>query len=314
MKIIILGYNGHIGRNILEVLAKNIKKNKKIDLICVGRETNDRPFKNKKIRYIQWNFNEFSKSKLYFFKKNCIIINCVGKTHGDIENIKKINFVFIKKLINHIQNNKILVRLIHLGSVSVYGSQKKYITKIKTIRENSITIPYDKYSESKLEADTYIQNISKINKKNFSFTILRVTNVFSELKYSSSFRLIDFLLKKGIWFKCSELTKYHFIHVKDVALAVFLTILYFKKSRNKIYNVSDDINQIQLHKIYSKKYNSNLFTFPISLKYLNLIIKNIPIPKILLNFFLTISSQITYNNSKIKKELRFHCKYSLAKK
>ena len=314
MKIILLGYNGLIGRNILEVLAEHIKKNKKFNLICVGRKINAQPFKNKKIRYIKWNFTEFSKSKLYFFKKNCIIINCIGKTNSDMKNLKKINFVFIKKLIDYIQNNKILVRLIHLGSVSVYGAEKNYISKVKTIRENSITIPYDKYSESKLEADSYIQNISKINKKNFSFTILRVANVFSELKNSNSFRLIDFLLKKGIWFKCSDLTKYHFIHAKDVALAVLLTILYFQKSRNKIYNVSDDINQIQLHKIYAKKYNSKLFTFPISLKCLNLIIKNIPIPKILLNFFLTISSQITYNNSKIKKDLNFHCNYSLAKK
>ncbi len=314
MKIIILGYNGLIGRNILELLAKNINKSKKFNLICVGRKINFQPFKNKKIKYIKWNFTEFSKSKLYFLKKKCIIINCIGKTNSDMKNLKKMNVEFIKKLINYINVNKILVRLIHLGSVSVYGAEKKYITKIKTIGEKSITVPYDIYSESKLEADSYIQKISKINKTNFSFTILRIANVFSEFKNSNSFRLIHFLLKKGIWFKCSDLTKYHFIHAKDVALSVFLTISYFNKSRNKIYNVSDDINQIQLHKIYSKRYNSKLFIFPISLKYLNLIIKNIPIPKILLNLFLTISSQVTYNNNRIKKELNFHCKYSLAKK
>ena len=314
MKIIILGYNGLIGRNILELLAKNINKSKKFNLICVGRKINFQPFKNKKIKYIKWNFTEFSKSKLYFLKKKCIIINCIGKTNSDMKNLKKMNVEFIKKLINYINVNKILVRLIHLGSVSVYGAEKKYITKIKTIGEKSITVPYDIYSESKLEADSYIQKISKINKTNFSFTILRIANVFSEFKNSNSFRLIHFLLKKGIWFKCSDLTKYHFIHAKDVALSVFLTISYFNKSRNKIYNVSDDINQIQLHKIYSKRYNSKLFIFPISLKYLNLIIKNIPLPKILLNLFLTISSQVTYNNNRIKKELNFHCKYSLAKK
>jgi len=314
MKIILFGYNGLIGRNILELLVKNINKSNKFNLICVGRKINTQPFKNKKIKYIKWNFTEFSKPKLYFLKKNCIIINCIGKTDSDMKNLKKINVEFIKKLINYIQVNKILARLIHLGSVSVYGAEKKYINKIKIISEKSVTIPYDIYSESKLEADTYIQKISKINKKNFSFTILRIANVFSEFKNSNSFRLVHFLLKKGIWFKCSDLTKYHFIHAKDVALAVFLTILCFNKSKNKIYNVSDDINQIQLHKIYVKKNNSKLYIFPISLKYLNLIVKNIPIPKILLNLFLTISSQVTYNNSRIKKELNFRCKHSLAKK
>ena len=91
MKIIILGYNGLIGRNILELLVKNINKSKKFNLICVGRKINFQPFKNKKIKYIKWNFTEFSKSKLYFLKKKCIIINCIGKTNSDMKNLKKMN-------------------------------------------------------------------------------------------------------------------------------------------------------------------------------------------------------------------------------
>ena len=70
-------------------------------------------------------------------------------------------------MINYINVNKILVRLIHLGSVSVYGAEKKYITKIKTIGEKSITVPYDIYSESKLEADSYIKKYQKLIKQIF---------------------------------------------------------------------------------------------------------------------------------------------------
>ena len=92
MKIILLGYNGLIGRNILELLVKKINKSNKFNLICVGRKINTQPFKNKKIKYIKWNFTEFSKPKLYFLKKNCIIINCIGKTDSDMKNLKNLNF------------------------------------------------------------------------------------------------------------------------------------------------------------------------------------------------------------------------------
>ena len=314
MKIIILGYNGLIGSSILDELAKYLKKNHNFDLICVGRNIKNQPYKNKKIKYIKWNFLTFTKSKLYFLEKENIIINCVGKNHSGNEKLKKINVLFIKKLVSYIQYNKISIRFIHLGSVSVYGAEKKYFTRARTITENSLTHPYDLYSKSKLEAESYIRSISKTNKKNFSFTILRIANVFSELKNPNSFRLINFLLNKGIWLKCSNQTKYHFIHAKDVALAVFLCILHFKKSRDKIYIVSDDINQFELHKIFATGHVSKLLKIPISLQILNFIVKNIPLPKIILNFFLTISSQINYDNSKIRKELNFYSRHSLKKK
>jgi len=314
MRIIILGYNGLIGNHILDELVKYLKKNHEFDLICVGRNIKNQPYKNKRIKYIKWNFHTFTKSKLYFLEKENIIINCVGKNHSSNANLKKINVLFIKKLVNYIQYNKITIRFIHLGSVSVYGAEKKYLTRTRTVTENSQTYPDDLYSKSKLEADSYIRSISKINKKNFSFTILRIANVFSELKNPNSFRLINFLLNKGIWFKCSDQTKYHFIHAKDVALAVFLSILHFKKSRDKIYIVSDDINQFELHKIYATRHISKLLKIPIPLLILNSIIKNMPLPKKILNFFLTISSQITYDNNKIRNELKFCSRHSLRNK
>jgi len=314
MKIILLGYNGLIGSYILRELAKHLKKNNNFNLICVGRNIKNQPFKNKNIKYKEWNFLTFNKSKLYFLEKENIIINCVGKNYNFNKNLKKINVIFIKKLIKYIQYNKLSVRFIHCGSVSVYGAEKNYVNRIKTITENSQLVPDDTYSRSKLEAEIYIQNIFKTNKKKFSFTILRIANVFSDSKNPNSFKLINFLLKKGIWFRCSDYTNYHFIHAKDVALAVFLCILHFKKSRDKIYNVSDDFNQFELHKIYSKRHLLRLLKIPIPMKILNVIIKYMPLSKKMLNFLLTISSQITYDNSKIKKELNFYSKYSLGAK
>ena len=313
MKIILLGYNGLIGSHIMYELVKHQKLKKNFDLVCVGRNTSNQPVKNKKIKYIKWNFLKFTKSNLYFLDKENIIINCVGKNYSDKENLENINIIFIKNLISYIKKNSIVVRFIHLGSVSVYGAEKKYFTRIKNITENSKISPDDLYSKSKFESEKIIKNNAKINKNN-TYTILRIANVFSKLKNPNSFILINFLLNRGIWFNCSNQTNYHFIHAKDVALAVLLTILKIRKSRNKTYIVSDDINQIQLHEIYKKRKILGLLKIPISLKLLNLTMRYISLPRIILNLFLTISSQITYNSSKIKNELNFRPKYSLKNK
>ena len=313
MRVVLLGYNGLLGSHILNQLISHINKNYQFDLICVGRNIRNQPFNNIKLKYIKWDFVSFTKTKLSFLNKENIIINCVGKNSNSEKNLDKINVVFIKKLINYIQKSRILVRFIHLGSVSVYGAEKKYINKVVNITEDSEINPYDLYSKSKLKSELYIRNFAKINKKNFSYTILRIANVFSDLKNPNSFILINFLLKKGIWFKCSDSTNYHFIHAKDIALAVLLCISNLKKSKNKIYIVSDDSNQFELHKIYSIRQAFKILKIPISLKFIDLIIKHIPLPSIIFNFLLSISSQVTYDNHKIKKELNFKTIHSLRK-
>jgi len=314
MNIILLGYNGYIGSYILKELVQQIKKNHNFKIICVGRNIQKKPFKSSKITYVKWDFLNFLKSKLFFFSKKNILINCIGKNSNNSKNLRETNLIFIQKLTKYINENKISAHFIHLGSVAVYSVEKEKLDRIGNITENSTIKSNDFYSKSKLEAELCIQNISKINKKHFSFTILRIANVFSELKNPNSFRLINFLLNKCVWFKCSAKTKYHYIHAKDIASAALLCILHLKKSRNKIYNVSDDINQLQLHKIYAMKHKVKLLIIPISLGILKLIIRYIPLPKMVFNFFLTISSQITYNNYKIKKELKFHSRYSLRNK
>ena len=307
MNIILLGYNGLIGNYILKDLVQQLKKIHNFQIICVGRNIKNKPFKNKKIRYLRWDFLNFSKSKIFFFSKKNILINCVGKNSSNLKDLRATNVIFIQKLVNYIRDNKISVRLIHLGSVSVYNAEKKKLGRIKNIKENSIIKSSNSYSKSKLEADIFIQKMNN----NISYTILRITNVFSYSRNSRAFSLIRFLLKKGIWFKCSYNTRYHFIHAIDVASAVLLCVFNLRRSRNKIYIVADDNNQFQLHKVYAKSYNLKLLIIPISFRFLKLISKYLFLPKKILNLFFTISSEINYDNSKIKKELNFKTKYSL---
>ena len=69
MRVILLGYNGLLGSHIFNELVQYLKKNQKINIVCVGRNIRKQQFKNKNIKYVTWNFKNFAKSKLFFLIK-----------------------------------------------------------------------------------------------------------------------------------------------------------------------------------------------------------------------------------------------------
>lgn len=308
MVIVILGYTGLIGNNILE----NLVKNKSFNLICVGRSIKHKPYLNSKIKYCRWDFNTFEKSKLSYLKKADIIINCIGKTDNNLHNLENINFIFVKKLLDHIISRKLRVRLIHLGSVSVYGQSKKYFGQYKLISENSITRANDLYSNSKLRGDLLIQNVAKRNlNKNFSYTILRISNVFGVSKKSNLLKFVLFSLKSGFWIKCFDDIVFNFINVKDVTQAVILLITKLKVSKNKTYIVSDDCKQYQVYKNYQNFFKKKMIKIQVPQIIIKFLINFLPITKKMMNFFSLISNRVSYSNKKIKNELNFKPKFSL---
>jgi len=311
MRIIILGYTGLIGSSILENLANNSS----FDLICVGRNIKNKLYRGERIKYFKWDFITFKEKNLSFLKKANVIINCVGKTNNDKTNLENVNFIFIKKLLKHIKTYQSKVRLIHLSSVAVYGGAENYLNQSKIITENTTTKTNNLYSKSKLKGDMLIKNAIKRNlSKNFSFTILRISNVFGKKKNSNLYKFVMFTLKFGFWIKTSNEIMYNFVHVKDVSQVVNLIIYKLKVSKNKTYIVSDDIKQYNLYDSYRKFHKKKIINilFPISV--VRFLIYFLPVPKIILNFFLIISSKVTYSNKKIRKELNFNPKFSLLKK
>jgi nucleoside-diphosphate-sugar epimerase len=311
MRIIILGYTGLIGSSILENLANNSS----FDLVCVGRNIENKLYRGKKIKYFKWDFITFKEKNLSFLKKANIIINCVGKTNNNKSNLENVNFIFIKKLLKHMKIYQSKVRLIHLSSVAVYGGAENYLNQSKIITENTTTKTNSLYSKSKLKCDMLIKNTIKRNlSKNLSFTILRISNVFGKKKNSNLYRFVTFTLKLGFWIKTSNEIMYNFVHVKDVSQVVNLIISKLRVSRNKTYIVSDDFKQYKLYNVYRKIYKKKIINilFPISV--IKFLIYLFPMPKIILNFFLIISSKVTYSNKKIRKELNFNPEFSLLKK
>ena len=235
--------------------------------------------------------------------------------NNNIKDLENTNFIFIKKLLKHITINKLKTRLIHLGSVAVYGGEKNYFGKKKYISENSKIILNDLYSNSKFRGDLLIQNIVKKNlNKKFSYTILRITNVFGGSKKSNLYKFLLFSLQFGIWIRCYENVVFNFVHVKDVAQAVLLTILKLKVSKNKIYIVSDDCKQNQIYKKYEFFFKKKIIRSQLSINLIKFFINFFPIPKKLENLFSLISTRVFYSCRKIKSEINFKPKFSLNKK
>ena len=308
MVIVILGYTGLIGNNILE----NLIKNKSFNLICVGRSIKKKPFNNSQIKYLRWNFNKFKKSDLSFLNKADIIINCVGKTDKNLNDLENVNFFFIKKLLSYINSQKLTIRLIHLGSVAVYSRDQSCFGHQKIISENSPIKINNSYSNSKLKGDLLIQNYVKKNlNKNFSYTILRITNVFGASKKSNLFKFVLFSLKSGFWIRCYDDILFNFINVDDVAQAVVLSISKLKISKNKIYIVSDDCKQTRVYQKYQNFYKKKILKITIPKNIIIFLMYFFTLSKKVMNFFLLISSRVYYSNKKIKNELKFKPKFSL---
>ena len=306
MKIIILGYTGVIGTSILKRLAKDSS----LSIICVGRTNRNFLTKNKKIKFYKWDYNSFENSKLFFLKQANIVINCTGKKNDDFKNLEYINTIFIKKLIKHINKNQYKIRIIHLSSVSVYGHNLNFSTKHKTFTENAKLRGEDAYSRSKIQAEKIIKYAAYKNlNKNYSYTILRVSNVYGNRIKTNLFKFVTASFKNGYWIKCSEDIMFNFIHYEDVALATHQAITKFKTSKNKIYNVSNDFSQQQLYKNYNSLFKRNLINIDISSCILRFIYNFFPLPKKILNLFLLISSKFSYSNDRIKSELNFKPKF-----
>ncbi len=311
MKIVILGYTGLIGSSIL----KNFAKYNSLSIICVARSIRYKPLKNSKVKYIKWDFASFNKSSLSFLKKTNIIINCVGKIYSDEKKLEDINVIFLKNLLRYLNSNNSEVRLIHLSSVSVYGNSRNYLGERKIINEKTSKKTDNFYSKSKLKGDSLIQNVIKRNlNRNFSYTILRISNVFGENEKSNLIKFIIISLKYGFWIRCSKDIIFNFINVKDINQVINLVILNLKKSKNKIYIVSDDCKQAELYQSYQNYNNKKIFKINIPVNFLKFLLFFFPLPKKVVNLFLVISNRVSYSNKKIKKELNFNAKYSLYKK
>lgn len=196
------------------------------------------------------------------FVKNCdYFINCAAELNN-IKLMHMVNTQSVNRLltaINKTSNYKSKkVHWIQLSSCGVYGSDKKfYDSDEKFINEDFEPNPQNEYEKTKLYADKILINSAK--KNIIDYTILRPSNVISNMKHANIFYRLNLLIKKNFFFKLdfkNSIATY--VHIDDLVNSI-VEIICNQKSKNNIFNLSLNCNW---SKIIDKIYNLNKIKQP----------------------------------------------------
>jgi dTDP-4-dehydrorhamnose reductase len=222
--ILLIGSNGFVGKEILQLLKK-----KKKSFISISRK------KSTRHSHFKLNLENIRKLEdlINKFKVNTII-NCAAKVNFKDKKFKlcSINYKLPKFLADYCKKKKIF--LIHLSTVIVHGSNKNFYYK------SAPYMPDLNYSKNKLLADRYIKKIkckSAILRMGGIYGLngpnhLTINKTLKDAKYKKKIPIItrDLLMKRN------------YIYVKDLAnFIVKLSII----KKTGIYYLSGNIITIK---------------------------------------------------------------------
>ena len=234
MKILITGASGFIGSFIVEEALK-----RGFETWAAVRGSNKRDFlQDERIHFIELSLN--SQEKLEAQLKNHsfdYVVHAAGVTKClNTSDFRRINTEGTKNLVRALINLKMpLKRFVYLSSLSVYGAiheQQPYVE----IKETDTPQPNTEYGKSKLEAEQWLDRLSKeflaepsgeaerrvkSEELEFPYVILRPTGVYGprERDYFLMAKSIKQHSDFAVGYQQQDIT---FVYVLDVVQAVFL--------------------------------------------------------------------------------------------
>ena len=294
--ILVTGANGFLGKNLCKKLNKNYKilanSRHKPEFDCIWIKFQGTSIKN--------NENIFKE-----FKPN-YLIHCAGIAHinpmrKDINEILNLNLEYTKNLAKLSKINKV-EKFIYISSVSIYSLS---LRKTVLIKENSKINPSNIYGETKLKSEIFIQK--ELKKSNTSFTIFRTPILYGKNAPGNILKLIKLVDKQiPLPFKNFK-NKKSLLSVNNFISAIYKS-LETKKTKNKIYNLSDDeiISTAEIIYIMAKSRNLNLYLIGIPEIFIR-ILENLPF---IGNLFLKLNHSIIIDNKKFKNETNWSQPFS----
>ena len=298
--ICVTGSNGFIGKKLVEQLSKIGCRIK----ILTRKE--DGQFPNN-VEIFVGDLTDSDLSLTKFIEGCDILFHCAGEINNEaLKSILHIDGT--QKLINSVLNestlSKKMLHWVHLSSCGAYGPPPNIQTR-RVITEASDTNPKNEYEKTKTKSDELVI-ASSVN--HFSYTILRPSNVIGASMTNQSIRKLIKLVKSGLFFfigKKDAIASY--IHVDDVVNAMML-IASNSKSRNEVFNLSNDCSWEDL--IFQISSRLNVKILPLRLPY-----KFIQIPlyilKLIIGRFIHIPQfgifafRTSYPTKKIEAYLNF---------
>lgn len=299
MHILITGYSGFIGKNLLPKLKGN-------KITCLGRASP----KDKNINYIPCDLSKKLKKDL-IPKDIDVVIHLIGGgnvssiSEKDHEVLKNLNVSTTKNLINALPKG--VKKFIYLSSISAMGVFDEIVVSEST-KDNPI-IPHEL---CKKEAEDVVR------KSNVPYIILRPPAVYGpHAKYSDILlmsKVIDIL---GIFPVLGD-GKNHvpYIYVENLINAIVLCIK--SKKTNKTYVVTQ-LDNPTFNKLVSSVGSKFLFHIPIILVYpLVYIVEKLCVsigitPPINTHRLKSMTSDRKFDISLIQKDLGYKQEYTFAK-
>ena len=310
MRYLITGHTGFVGNTFCRLL---INKYKNSEFILVSRRTNNNFLGIKNVLQINCDLTQN-----FNFELLCridIFINFAGEIRFE-EKMSDLHIVFLERCFNFIKINNLKIFWIQLSSVGSYGNPVIPHQK-RLVKEDFDLKPIGSYEKTKSEADKNIIRFAE-SYKDFTFCILRPSQIIGKDMINQSLLNLINMVKKRFYFTIrSKKSVRSYVHIEDLCNAIFLVIKnYNYKSKNKIFNVSQNILLERIVQEIRNKYNTKIF-IPF--------IVNENIVRIAVNFFgkfvkLPITNKIisglvarsVYSSNSIKKSLDFEFKHNKA--
>jgi dihydroflavonol-4-reductase len=230
-KILITGASGFIGSFLME---EGLKRGYEM-VAAVRKSSNKKYLSDQRIKFLEIDFTDAKRLEEQiadFCKKHGqfdYVIHNAGITKAKkIQDYFTVNFQYTKNLADaFINSNNAPEKFIYMSSLAAYGPS----STLDPIRCTDIPKPVTSYGKSKLESENYLRSLDQ-----FPYIIIRPTAVYGP-RDKDIFILIKMLnrnFEPYIGFGKQVLS---FVHVKDLARAIFLTLE--SPYKQKEYFISD---------------------------------------------------------------------------
>ena len=219
MKILITGASGFIGSFIAEEALR-----RGLETWAVVRLSSSKAYlTDERIHFIELNLS--SKEQLVeqlrghefdYVVHAAGVTKCLNKA-----DFHRVNTEGTKNLVNALLELQMpLQRFVYISSLSVFGAIREQ-QPYEEIRETDTPQPNTEYGRSKLEAERWLDDLSR--KRAFPYVILRPTGVYGprERDYFMMAKSIKGHSDFAVGFKRQDIT---FVYVTDVVQAVFLAL------------------------------------------------------------------------------------------
>lgn len=221
-RIIVLGADGFVGRNLLLKLATEYE--------CSGSSRRSFDFSSKNLFYFDIENTESWQSIVGL--NPTVIVNCIGygvvKHQQEISTMLKINYLSTIDLFKFLATELPESHLIHMGTAFEYNVNEA------SLNEDSVCTPISYYGISKFLASNFLIQSGFKN-----FTIVRPFNMFGPFETSS--KLIPSLIlsqKNNVPIRLTSGNQERdFVFINDLARLVLIIIRSEKKALPRLINL-----------------------------------------------------------------------------